>query len=186
MPCENSSVASRLRFCRSRSARTSASSVGPSTPQFHDRLSLWPSLLSSPLASLWRSLYDTRSFSVKPSCAVIRFTLRPGPPAAPVEVIARSGQAARQNPRPRLHRLSRTRAPYRESGHSIRPSPAETRRPDSRPDRSPKVPPISFTLESTGSCRQLSRESRRLRRSRTVRGRESSRDRSESRRRSSR
>ena len=33
-PCESSSVAIRFRACRRRSARTSGSSVGPSTPQF--------------------------------------------------------------------------------------------------------------------------------------------------------
>ena len=35
-----------------RSASTEASDVGPSAPEFQDRLSLAPSRLSSPLASL--------------------------------------------------------------------------------------------------------------------------------------
>jgi hypothetical protein len=47
--------ARKLRCCRSRSAAT-ASSVSPSAPQFQDRLSLSPSLPSSPLASLCLSL----------------------------------------------------------------------------------------------------------------------------------
>ena len=45
MPCENSSVASRLRFCRSRSALIFGSSVGPSTPWFQLWLLEWPSLV---------------------------------------------------------------------------------------------------------------------------------------------
>ena len=51
---------------------TSGSSVGPSSPQFHDRLWLSPSRPPSPLASLCLSLYDTRSRSVKPSWAVTK------------------------------------------------------------------------------------------------------------------
>ena len=51
-PCENSSVASKLRFSRSRSSMIAGSSVGPSTPWFQEWLSFAPSLLSSPLASL--------------------------------------------------------------------------------------------------------------------------------------
>src|SRR6476619_8563695 len=60
-PCESSSVARKLRCWRSRSALTSASSVNPSTPQFHDRLSSVPSRLSSLLSSLCFSLNETRS-----------------------------------------------------------------------------------------------------------------------------
>ena len=55
-PCDSSSVAMRFRFCRSRSAMIAGSSVGPSAPQFQLLLSLAPSLLSSPLASLCLSL----------------------------------------------------------------------------------------------------------------------------------
>ncbi len=55
-PGDSSSVASKLRICRSRSASTAASSVGPSTPQFQERLLALPSLLSSPFASLCLSL----------------------------------------------------------------------------------------------------------------------------------
>jgi hypothetical protein len=55
-PCDSSSVASRLRIWRARSASTAGSELGPSTPQFHDRLWLLPSRLSSPLASLCFSL----------------------------------------------------------------------------------------------------------------------------------
>lgn len=57
-----------------RSAPIRGSSVSPSAPQFHDRLSLVPSRPSSPLASLCLRSYDTRSRSVKPSCAVTKFT----------------------------------------------------------------------------------------------------------------
>ena len=46
------SVASSVRFNRARSASTSGSPVGPSTPPFQLRLSLVPSWLPSPLASL--------------------------------------------------------------------------------------------------------------------------------------
>ena len=44
------------RDCRSRSARMAGSVVGPSAPQFQDRLSEVPSRLDSPLASLCLSL----------------------------------------------------------------------------------------------------------------------------------
>ena len=46
----------KLRFCRSRRALIAGSSVGPSAPQFQLLLSLAPSRLSSPLASLCLSL----------------------------------------------------------------------------------------------------------------------------------
>src|SRR6516225_9868101 len=49
-PSDNSRVASRLRFCRSRRATRSGSDVGPSTPQFQLLSALLPSRLSSPLA----------------------------------------------------------------------------------------------------------------------------------------
>ncbi|ODU01800.1 MAG: hypothetical protein ABS81_19660 [Pseudonocardia sp. SCN 72-86] len=61
-----------MRFWRSRRTSTSLSSVGPCAPQFHDRLRFSPSRLSAPLASLRLSLYDTRSVSVNPSCAVTK------------------------------------------------------------------------------------------------------------------
>ena len=41
-------------------------------------LSFDPSRLSSPFASLCLSLYETRSFSVNPSCAVMKLTLAHG------------------------------------------------------------------------------------------------------------
>src|SRR4029077_13703072 len=71
-PCENISVVRKLRCWRARSALMAGSSVGPSTPQFQERLSSVPSLFSSPFASLCFSLYDTRSRSVKPSWAVMK------------------------------------------------------------------------------------------------------------------
>src|SRR6202167_944639 len=55
-PCENISVAIKLRCWRARNALTPGSSVGPSAPQFHARLLLSPSRLPSPLASLCLSL----------------------------------------------------------------------------------------------------------------------------------
>ena len=67
VPCDSSSVASMLRFCRSRKAMISLSSVGPSAPQFQERLLELPSRLPSPLASLCFSLYETRvSVSSRP------------------------------------------------------------------------------------------------------------------------
>src|SRR5262249_53403536 len=71
-PCERKRVVRKFRCCRSRSELTSGSSVGPSTPQFQLRLSSVPSRLSSRFASLCFSLYETRSASVKPSCAVTK------------------------------------------------------------------------------------------------------------------
>ena len=55
-PWLSRSVAMKLRCSRARASRISGSSVGPSTPWFHERLWLSPSLLSSPLASLCFSL----------------------------------------------------------------------------------------------------------------------------------
>ena len=77
-PWESRTVAIRLRRWRSRRVRISSSSVSPSAPQFHERLSLAPSSLPSPLASLCFLLYDTRSRSVKPSCAVTKLMLAHG------------------------------------------------------------------------------------------------------------
>src|SRR5712691_6865053 len=74
-PIDSRSVVRKLRCCRERSALILGSSVGPSTPQFHERLSLAPSLLFSLFASLCLSLYETRSRSVNPSCAVTKLRL---------------------------------------------------------------------------------------------------------------
>src|SRR5215831_6626850 len=54
------------------------SSVGPSCPWFQERLLLWPSAPFSPFASLCFSLYETRSLSVKPSCAVMKLIVDQG------------------------------------------------------------------------------------------------------------
>ena len=57
-PCESSSVARKLRTCRSRRSLIAGSSVGPSTPQFQLRLLFSPSRFSSPFASLCFLLID--------------------------------------------------------------------------------------------------------------------------------
>ena len=51
-PNDSSRVVSMARACRARRASTSGSGVGPSAPQFQERLSLVPSRFASPLASL--------------------------------------------------------------------------------------------------------------------------------------
>ena len=51
-PRESIRMARKLLACRRRSARTAGSVVSPSAPQFQLRLSLLPSRLSSPFASL--------------------------------------------------------------------------------------------------------------------------------------
>src|SRR5215510_13501205 len=61
------SVKRKFFTCLFRSDSILGSSVGPSTPQFQLRLSLFPSRFSSPFASLCLLLYETRSLSVKPS-----------------------------------------------------------------------------------------------------------------------
>ncbi len=71
-PRESTRVARSARDSRARSARTSGSPVGPSTPQFHDRLSSRPSRSLSPFASLCLWSYDHRSRTVKPSWAVTK------------------------------------------------------------------------------------------------------------------
>src|SRR5437899_11622934 len=55
-PCEIRRVVKKLRRCLSRNALIFGSSVGPSTPWFHDKLLLSPSWFFSPLASLCFSL----------------------------------------------------------------------------------------------------------------------------------
>src|SRR5581483_6251545 len=97
-PCERKSVVRKLRCCRSRSERTSGSSVGPSAPQFHERLSSVPSWFASLFASLCLSLYETRSASVKPSWAVTKLIeangLRPSEAYRSLEPVKREAKPA--------------------------------------------------------------------------------------------
>src|ERR1700685_4253417 len=67
-------LASGVRRWRHRNVCIALSSVGPSAPQIHERLSELPSRLSSPFASLCFSLYETTSLSVKPSWATMKLT----------------------------------------------------------------------------------------------------------------
>ena len=55
-------------------------------------LSSVPSRFSSPFASLCFSLYETRSRSVKPSCAVMKLIDAHGPPAVRLVEVARAGE----------------------------------------------------------------------------------------------
>src|SRR4029450_384099 len=81
-PCESIRVARKFRFCRARRALISGSSVGPSAPMFHERLSFSPSWLSSPLASF--------------VAVVVRDEIVEREPVVPGdEVDAREGPAAR-------------------------------------------------------------------------------------------
>ena len=48
-------------------------------PKLNDRLLSVPSRFDSPLPRLCFALYEVRSASVKPSCAVMKFTLASGP-----------------------------------------------------------------------------------------------------------
>src|SRR3954463_9213473 len=66
-PCDRKRVVRKFRSWRRRSLLIASSVVGPSTPQFHERLSLCPSWLFSPFASLCFSLYETQSLRVNPS-----------------------------------------------------------------------------------------------------------------------
>jgi hypothetical protein len=75
---ETSRIVRKFLICRRRSASMARSSVGPSAPQFQLKLSLAPSRLFSPLASLCLVLYETRSLSVKPSWQVTKLMLRFG------------------------------------------------------------------------------------------------------------
>src|SRR6056297_972925 len=77
-PWERNRVRRKFRFCLFLHSCTIGSSLGPSSPQFQERLSLIPSRLFSPFASLCLSLYDTKSFRVKPSCTVIKLMLATG------------------------------------------------------------------------------------------------------------
>src|SRR5580765_272913 len=93
VPDANSSRHTRFFICWRRSARTHGSSLGPSTPQFHELLSLLPSLLFSWFCSLCFWLYETRSFSVNPSWHVTKFTLlyaeRPSSPYISADPVSR-------------------------------------------------------------------------------------------------
>src|SRR5262249_46016235 len=76
----------------------------PSTPQFHELLSLFPSLLFSPFASLCFELYETRSASVNPSWHVTKFTLlyadRPSSRYRSAEPVMRHPRSASWPPSP--------------------------------------------------------------------------------------
>jgi hypothetical protein len=102
-------VARKFRICRRRSATIAGSSVGPSTPWFHERLSSVPSRLPSPFASLCFRSYETRSASVKPSCAVTKLIDANGrrPSSAyrsdePVKRCAKSPTVARERQKSRI------------------------------------------------------------------------------------
>ena len=114
-PGDSSSVARKLRFCRSRSAWISPSSVGPSTPWFHDRLWLSPSRLSSPLASLCLSLYETRSCRVNPSCAVTKLIDAMRPAVVGLVQVDAAGEPRRELAQARPARRARSRARCRGS-----------------------------------------------------------------------
>ena len=106
---------------------TAASSLGPSTPWFHERLSAWPSRLPSPFASLCFSLSLTRSLSVKPSCAVTKLTLaqgwRPRWSKTSGEPHSRGASAAAlPSPRQKSHTLSRKRSFHSAQPGGKRPS----------------------------------------------------------------
>mmetsp|Transcript_58405 Transcript_58405/g.166248 ORF Transcript_58405/g.166248 Transcript_58405/m.166248 type:complete len:201 (+) Transcript_58405:958-1560(+) len=70
VPMLRNRAAKKLRICLSRSALMLPSPVFPSWPQFQELL--WSSPLFSPLQRLCFSLYETRSYKVKPSCAVMK------------------------------------------------------------------------------------------------------------------
>ena len=53
VPCDSSRAMCTLRIWRCRSAFTCASCVSPSTPQFHEKLSLEPSLQCAPPPPPW-------------------------------------------------------------------------------------------------------------------------------------
>src|SRR5262247_548009 len=93
VPDANSSVHAKFFISCRRSLSTHGSSVGPSTPQFHELLSLLPSPLFSWFFSLCFWLYDTRSLSVNPSWQVTKFTLlyadRPSSPYMSAEPVSR-------------------------------------------------------------------------------------------------
>src|SRR5690348_3105260 len=63
-PCDNMSVLRNFFFCFLRGKIFSVLSLGPPPPQSHGRFCLSPSLLFSPSATLFFSLYDKRSCGV--------------------------------------------------------------------------------------------------------------------------
>ena len=92
-PCDSSSVASRLRRWRARSARIAGSAVGPSTPLLAERLSSVPSRSSSPLAVVVLVLVGDEVGQREAVVGGHEVDRRRGPAAAaPVEV-AGPGQA---------------------------------------------------------------------------------------------
>ena len=146
----NSSPAEEHRGALREQQRSKKISFLP-LPEFHDvlivrrplramvprLLSEWPSRLSSPLASLCFWSYETRSFNVNPSCAVMKFTLAQGLRPRRLNRSPDALKFARQGRQACRRRPSSTISRCRDSGHSIRPNPGKKRRPDSRLDRYP-------------------------------------------------
>ncbi|MPM61608.1 hypothetical protein SDC9_108468 [bioreactor metagenome] len=123
-PVASSRVAIMLRTCRWRNALISGSSVSPSTPQFHERLSSEPSRFDSPLALLCLTSYVTRSRMVNPSCAVTKFTEASGrrPECWKSSPDPDSRVASSWTPCTALRQKSRV-CPRNRSFHSLQPGP---------------------------------------------------------------
>jgi hypothetical protein len=118
-PRAASSVASSARASAARRARMAGSRVGPSAPLFQEWLASLPSRLSSPLAALCLRAWLTRSASVKPSCAVTKFTLSPGRPgSASLDPARRVASAPVMPASPRQKRRMSSR---KRSFHSPQP-----------------------------------------------------------------
>src|SRR5499427_996152 len=150
-PCEQNSVARKLRRCLARRASTAGSSVGPSTPQFHDRLSSVPSRPPSPLASLCLSLYDTRSVSVNPSWHVAKLTeatgRRPLVSYRSLEPDSREANSGRAADLPR--QKSRTASRYLPFHSDHNGGKLPTWYP---PSPTSHGSAMSLTWDTTGSC----------------------------------
>ena len=134
-----------------RAARaTSGSSVGPSTPQFQERLSSLPSRLSSRFASLCLRVVGDEVGEREAVVGGDEVDRRGRVPAVVLVEVARAGEARGERGRVRLRR-ARSRASCRGTGRSTPSRAPGSCRPGSRPGPRSHGSAISFTRESTGS-----------------------------------
>ena len=148
VPCESSSVARKFRVWRSRSAFTSGSSVSPSTPQFHERLSSRPVAVALEVRLVVLAVVRDEVAQREAVVAGDEVDRRGRVAAVVLVEVARAREPARELGRPPCGR-ARSRAscrgtsrstPTRGSG-SCRPGSRRGRRPTARRSASPARAP---------------------------------------------
>ena len=136
-PCESSSVARKLRFCRARSAMISGSSVGPSTPQFQERLCV---LAVAVLLAVGLVVLLVVGDQVAQREAVVggdEVDAGVRPPAGALVEVGAAGEARAELARASDPCRARSRARCRGTCRSTPTRAAGSCRPGSRPRRRP-------------------------------------------------